>query len=173
MFLLVCILLYPFVVIFYCCLQLNCLQLVCNFLQSPPIFQFVLVCFHLQRFFILHCSYNVCFHLLLVCSFKVIFHLFPFVVPLSIIEQSPKIMELLFVVTLYLFVVLLAKCVVSGTTNCLGGEWTFSSPSQSAYSVKEHNLLKPGGLLLCDNVLQRNRFGRLGWSKCPFIIGNR
>ena len=113
--------LYPFVVIFYCCLQLNCLQLVCNFLQSPPIFQFVLVCFHLQRFFILHCSYNVYFHLLLVCSFKVIFHLFPFVVPLSIIEQSPKIMELLFVVTLSLFVVLLAKCVVSGTTNCLGG----------------------------------------------------
>ena len=122
MFLLVCILLYPFVVIFYCCLQLNCLQLVCNFLQSPPIFQFVLVCFHLQRFFILHCSYNVCFHLLLVCSFKVIFHLFPFVVPISIIEQSPKIMELLFVVTLSLFVVLLAKCVVSGTTNCLGGD---------------------------------------------------
>ena len=30
-------------------------------------------------------------------------------------------MELLFVVTLSLFVVLLAKCVVSGTTNCLGG----------------------------------------------------
>ena len=91
MFLLVCILLYPFVVIFYCCLQLNCLQLVCNFLQSPPIFQFVLVCFHLQLFFIIHCSQNDCFHLLLICSFKVIFHLFPFVVPLSIIEQSSKL----------------------------------------------------------------------------------
>ena len=83
--------LYPFVVISYCCLQLYCLQLVCNFLQSPPIFQFVLVCFHLQLFFIIHCSQNDCFHLLLICSFKVIFHLFPFVVPLSIIEQSSKL----------------------------------------------------------------------------------
>ena len=43
-------------------------------------------------------------------------------------------MELLFVVTLSLFVVLLAKCVVSGTTNCLGGLLLINKPIQQIYT---------------------------------------